>query len=197
MNQMGLQMTVGGWGRSQDCSRRCVESPPRPRKKRAPVSSAQSRTLVPVSIALCVLCAVGAWVLLLRLCGAPAGCSLARSLVLQRRETDRERWLRALAFSLPTSTSSARGVVQFWLTRRPTPAAIYGHRHPGGVSGLALSSLVSSLTHHLSSAALRFPIPSFSVCEHNNGVPVRPSRPIPYPKIPVLDSLHDLNDIFH
>lgn len=37
------------------------------------------------------------------------------------------------------------------------------------------------LTNSLS-AALRFPIPSFSVCEHNNGVPVRPSRPIPYPK---------------
>ena len=26
------------------------------------------------------------------------------------------------------------------------------------------------------------PISSFSVCEHSNGVPVRPSRPIPYPK---------------
>ena len=128
-----------------------------------------------------VLCCAqysSAWVLLL--CGAPAGCSLARSLVLQRRDT--ERWLRALAFSLPTSTSSARGVVQFWLTRRPTPAAIYGHRHPGGVSGLALSSLLVSYSPPLPSAPLRFPIPSFSVCEHNNGVPVRPSRPIPYPK---------------
>ena len=138
-------MTVGGWGRSQDCSRRWDVW----RARGQGGTGASEQCAVPHARA-CVECAVccvvrssSAWVLLL--CGAPAGCSLARSLVLQRRDTDlTERWLRALAFSLPTSTSSARGVVQFWLTRRPTPAAIYGHRHPGGVSGLALSSLLVS-----------------------------------------------------
>jgi hypothetical protein len=136
-------MTVGGWGRSQDCSRRCVESP-RPREKRAPVSTAQCRTLVPVSIVLCwvVRWVRGAWVGAACAVRQRAAPSLAGA--LQRRERDTERWLQALAFSLPTSTSSARGVVQFWLTRRPTPAAIYGHRHPGGVSGLALSSRLFS-----------------------------------------------------
>jgi hypothetical protein len=127
---------------------------------------------------------------------AGSGCSLARWCCT--RQTDRQRWLRALAFSLPTSTSSARGVVRFWLTRRPTPAAIYGHRHPGGVSGLALSSLLVSYSPPLPSAPLRFPIPSFSVCEHNKTAFRFDLHDLYHTqKIPVLDSLHDLNDIFH
>lgn len=126
-----MQMTGStvSWGLgSQDCSRRCVESPPRPRR------GASEQCALPHARAF-VECAV--------LCGAAVRCaglsrsSLARVLV-QRRA------VASSAFSLPTSTSSARGVVQFWLTRRPTPAAIYGHRHPGGVSGLALSSRIFS-----------------------------------------------------
>ena len=146
-----------------------------------------------MSSVLCCAQYSSAWVLLL--CGAPAGCSLARSLVLQRRDT--ERWLQALAFSLPTSTSSARGVVQFWLTRRPTPAAIYGHRHPGGVSGLALSSLLVSYSPPL-------PVRLFASQSHHSRCASTTTAfrfdlhdLYHTPKIPAFDSLHDLNDIFH
>jgi hypothetical protein len=78
-----MQMTVGGWGWSQDCSRRCVESP-RPREKRAPVSTAQCGTLVPVSIVLCwvVRWVRGAWV--------DAACA-----VRQRAAPSLARWCAA------------------------------------------------------------------------------------------------------
>lgn len=122
-----------GWGLgSQDCRRRTVESP-RPRTGASEQSALpHARAFVESSVVCCVVrCAAAAWV--------RRGC-----------------WLESGgftgAFSLPTSTSSARGVVQFWLTRRPTPAAIYGHRHPGGVSGLALSSILPLTL----SAAVRF-----------------------------------------
>jgi hypothetical protein len=175
-----------GWGRGHRIAAG-VESP-RPRTGASEQMPTPSR-----SSCLCrVCCGVrGAWVLLCVRCAAPG--SLPRSLA--RWCCSGERWLRALAFSLPTSTSSARGVVQFWLTRRPTPAAIYGHRHPGGVSGLALSSRLFShsplpvrqsfQSHHSRCAstttAFRFDLHDLY---HT-------------PKIPVFDSLHDLNDIFH
>jgi hypothetical protein len=102
---------------------------------RAPVSKAHSRTLVGlcravvgVAVVVRLVCCVvrcSCW-----LCGVEGTLTAAP-----------ESGGLAGTFSLPTFTSSARGAVQFWLTRRPTPAAIYGHRHPGGVSGLALSSL--------------------------------------------------------
>lgn len=119
-----------GLGSQDYCSRRCVESP----RPRTGVSEQRPLPHARAFVECALWCAVRGWVLL---CAAPA--SLPRSQVLQRRAV-----ASRLAFSLPTSTSSARGVVQFWLTRRPTPAAIYGHRHPGGVSGLALSSRLFS-----------------------------------------------------
>ena len=158
---------------------------PAAKEERAPVSSAQSRTLVPVPVSsrasecavLCAVVSVRAWVLLL--CGAPAGCSLARSLVLQRRHravASSTRFLSSYIHILCTrgcsilvdQTSNTRGHLRpppsWWCVR---PCAFVSSR-------LLLTTSPS--------AALRFPIPSFSVCEHNNGVPVRPSRPIPYPK---------------
>jgi hypothetical protein len=160
-------------------------------QERAPVSKCPLPPAARAFVECAVLCAVRGCC-----CACAAlrrALSLARSLA--RWCCSGERWLRALAFSLPTSTSSARGVVQFWLTRRPTPAAIYGHRHPGGVSGLALSSRLFShsplpvrqsfQSHHSRCAstttAFRFDLHDLY---HT-------------PKIPVFDSLHDLNDIFH
>ena len=125
-----------GLGSQDYCSRRCVESP----RPRTGVSEQRPLPHARAFVECALWCAVRGWVLL---CTAPA--SLPRSQVLPRRAV-----ASRLAFSLPTSTSSARGVVQFWLTRRPTPAAIYGHRHPGGVSGLALSSLLVSYSPTLS-----------------------------------------------
>lgn len=123
-----------GCGRSQDCRRHggCGESAPAKR-----IWPAQcTRTPEPLS-------------------------SRPRSLVVRSAGCcSGERWPSAFGFTLPTSTSSARGVVQFWLTRRPKPAAIYGHRHLGGVSGLALPSFLPQL---LSAAVRSFP--PFSACE--------------------------------
>jgi hypothetical protein len=143
-----MQMTAWRLG-SQDC-RRCAGCGEAGGQGRAPVSKAHARSCL-CRVKCAVLCAAGC---------APPVCTLQR---------------RAVVFhSSYIHIPQHRGVVQFWLTRRLTTAAIYGHRHPGGVSGLALSSLTLFL-----SLQQFGPIPSFSVCEHSKGVPVRSSRPIP------------------
>lgn len=96
------------------------------------------------------------------------------------------------AFSLPTSTSSARGVVQFWLTRRLTPAAIYGHRLLVVCQALRFRLLSHLLVPR--SAAVRF--------QSHYSLSVRAQQrrsgsaftTFPYPKIPDFDLLYDLND---
>lgn len=188
-----MQMTVGGWGRSQDCSRRCDVWRARGQGR----TGASEQCAVPHARALCRVCCVVRSTVVRGYCCCAVRRRAAPSLARWCCSGDTERWLRALAFSLPTSTSSARGVVQFWLTRRPTPAAIYGHRHPGGVSGLALSSLLVSYSPPL--PVRLFASQSYHSRCASTTTAFRFDLHDLYhtPKIPVLDSLHDLNDIFH
>lgn len=163
-----------GWGLgSQDSGRRLCGVPEHER----PSAARPAERALPCSLPCSCLCRVGTRSLQQRRAVGVQACEAS----LHRR------------FCLPTSTSSARGVVQFWLTRRRTPAAIYGHRHPGGVSGLC--AFLSSPTPLR--AAVRFL--SFSACERaqrRRSRCDRYSRPHTIPKIPAFDSPHDLNDIF-
>ena len=184
-----------GWGLGsvtglqQAMGRKCGEAAAK--EERAPVSNAQSRTLVPVSSRVC--CVVRAVVVVvvrgcLRRCcccavrRAGSGCSLARWCCT--RQPDRQtaaassaRFLSSYIHILCTrgcsilvdQTSNTRGHLRpppsWWCVR---PCAFVSSRLLLTTSSQCASSLPNPII--------------LGVRAQQNGVPVRPSRPIPYPK---------------
>lgn len=180
-----------GWGLGsvtglqQAMGRKCGE--PAAKEERAPVSTAQSRTLVPVSSRVC--CVVRSSVVVvvrgcLRCCCCAvrrAGWLLPRSLVLppdrQTAVASSARFLSSYIHILCTrgcsilvdQTSNTRGHLRpppsWWCVR---PCAFVSSRLLLTTSSQCASSLPNPII--------------LGVRAQQNGVPVRPSRPIPYPK---------------